>query len=235
MPPLPHCLLTLPAKFPLFHKLSYPKRSEHLSTLHSRHVSTGKQAFLIFLIQIAGIGLLGGIFGSSLGLLLQQIFPRLVQDFLPVELEWATHWAPVLLGISLGLLMAGLFGLLRTIDDRGLIRAVATSNNATCARAALDAIGLHDGFAAVMTGDAVEYGKPAPDIYLAAAEQLGVPPASCLALEDSPYGVQAAKGAGMACIAVPNEMTAELDLSAADWRLPSLTVVAEWLEKLMPV
>ncbi len=71
-----------------------------------------KQAFLIFLIQIAGIGLLGGMIGSSLGLVLQQIFPRLVQDFLPVELEWATHWGPVFLGISLGLLMAVLFGLL---------------------------------------------------------------------------------------------------------------------------
>lgn len=74
--------------------------------------ATRKQAFLIFLIQIAGIGLLGGILGSSLGLVLQQIFPRLVQDFLPVELEWATHWGPVFLGIGLGLLMAVLFGLL---------------------------------------------------------------------------------------------------------------------------
>jgi putative ABC transport system permease protein len=74
--------------------------------------ATRIQAFLIFLIQIAGIGLLGGILGSSLGLVLQQIFPRLVQDFLPVELEWATHWGPVFLGIGLGLLMAVLFGLL---------------------------------------------------------------------------------------------------------------------------
>ncbi|MFZ9030565.1 MAG: ABC transporter permease [Robiginitalea sp.] len=74
--------------------------------------ATRKQAFLIFLIQIGGIGLLGGILGSSLGLVLQQIFPRLVQDFLPVELEWATHWGPVFLGIGLGLLMAVLFGLL---------------------------------------------------------------------------------------------------------------------------
>ena len=74
--------------------------------------ATRKQAFLIFLIQIGGIGLLGGILGSSLGLVLQQIFPRLVQDFLPVDLEWATHWGPVFLGIGRGLLMAVLFGLL---------------------------------------------------------------------------------------------------------------------------
>lgn len=76
-----------------------------------------KQTFLIFLIQIAGIGLLGGIIGSSLGLVLQQIFPRLVRDFLPVELDWATHWGPVFLGISLGLLMAVLFGLLPLLSS----------------------------------------------------------------------------------------------------------------------
>ncbi|MEJ2583793.1 MAG: ABC transporter permease [Robiginitalea sp.] len=76
-----------------------------------------KQTFLIFLIQIAGIGLLGGIIGATLGLVLQQIFPRLVRDFLPVELEWATHWGPVFLGISLGLLMAVLFGLLPLLSS----------------------------------------------------------------------------------------------------------------------
>ena len=76
-----------------------------------------RQTFLIFLIQIAGIGLLGGITGSILGLLLQQVFPRLVGDFLPVELEWATHWGPVLLGVGLGLMMSVLFGLLPLLSS----------------------------------------------------------------------------------------------------------------------
>ncbi len=76
-----------------------------------------RQTFLIFLIQIAGIGLLGGILGALLGLVLQQIFPRFVQDFLPVELEWATHWGPVLLGVGLGLVMAVLFGLLPLLSS----------------------------------------------------------------------------------------------------------------------
>ncbi|WP_445386690.1 ABC transporter permease [Robiginitalea sp. IMCC44478] len=71
-----------------------------------------KQSFLIFLIQIIGIGLLGGILGTSIGLLLQQVFPLFIQDFLPVDLEWATHWTPVLLGLSLGVFMSVLFGLL---------------------------------------------------------------------------------------------------------------------------
>lgn len=74
--------------------------------------ASGRQAFQIFLIQIAGIGLLGGVLGAVLGLLLQQVFPGLVGDFLPVELAWKTHWGPVLLGVGLGLMMSVLFGLL---------------------------------------------------------------------------------------------------------------------------
>ena len=71
-----------------------------------------RQTFFIFLIQIAAIGLLGGILGTFLGLGLQQVFPLVVQEFLPVELAWATHWGPVLLGVFLGMVMAVLFGLL---------------------------------------------------------------------------------------------------------------------------
>ncbi len=76
-----------------------------------------RQTILIFLIQIAGIGLLGGILGAGLGLVLQQVFPQFVQDFLPVELAWATHWGPVLLGIGLGVVMAVLFGLLPLLSS----------------------------------------------------------------------------------------------------------------------
>jgi putative ABC transport system permease protein len=76
-----------------------------------------RQTILIFLIQIAGIGLLGGILGAGLGLILQQVFPQFVQDFLPVELAWQTHWGPVFLGIGLGVLMAVLFGLLPLLNS----------------------------------------------------------------------------------------------------------------------
>ena len=76
-----------------------------------------KQTLFIFLIQIAGIGLLGGILGAGLGLLLQQVFPQFVQDFLPVQLDWATHWGPVFLGVGLGVLMAVLFGLLPLLNS----------------------------------------------------------------------------------------------------------------------
>ncbi len=128
--------------------------------------------------------------------------------------------------------MPALFDLLDAVDARGLARAVATSSSQDWASFALQAIGADGGFAAVVTGDLVPHGKPAPDIYLAAAEALSLPPGACLALEDSPAGVQAAKRAGMRCVAVPNQATAGLDLSAADWILPSLAAVAEQLDAL---
>lgn len=59
-------------------------------------------------------------------------------------------------------------------------------------------------FAAVVTGDQVVHGKPSPDAYLLAAERLGVTPADCIAVEDSPTGVHSATAAGVPTIAVPH-------------------------------
>ena len=83
-----------------------------------------RQTMGIFLIQIAGIGLMGGVLGAGLGLVLQQVFPQFVQDFLPVELAWETHWGPVFLGIGIGVLMAVLFGLLPLLNS-GFISPLA--------------------------------------------------------------------------------------------------------------
>ena len=70
-----------------------------------------RDSFLIFLIQIGSIGLLGGILGTFFGLLAQQAFPLVVQDFLPLEITWNIYWGPVVLGLFLGFIMAVLFGL----------------------------------------------------------------------------------------------------------------------------
>jgi len=129
--------------------------------------------------------------------------------------------------------MPGLSDLLRAVDARGLPRAVATSSGRDYALIALRTVGVADGFAAIVTGDDVMHGKPAPDIYLAAAAELGRQAASCLALEDSPIGVSAAKAAGMRCVAVPNELTAELDLRMADRVFPSLMAVTDQLDNLL--
>jgi mannitol-1-/sugar-/sorbitol-6-/2-deoxyglucose-6-phosphatase len=72
------------------------------------------------------------------------------------------------------------------------------------------------------------HGKPAPDVYLAAARRLGLSPARCLALEDSPSGVVAAKDAGMTCVAVPDPLlTGDPRYDRADLVLPSLTELTE--------
>jgi HAD superfamily hydrolase (TIGR01509 family) len=72
------------------------------------------------------------------------------------------------------------------------------------------------------------HGKPAPDVYLAAARRLGLSPARCLALEDSPSGVLAAKDAGMTCVAVPDPLlTGDPRYRRADLVLPSLTKLTE--------
>ena len=128
--------------------------------------------------------------------------------------------------------MPGLYELLKAVDERNLTRAVATSSNRDYASVALETIGV-DGFSAVITADLVQEGKPAPDIYLAAAKALALPPSACLALEDSPNGVRAAQAAGMRCVAVPNAMTAAMDLSAADWHFHSLRAVAGHLDVLI--
>jgi len=71
-----------------------------------------KQSFLIFLIQIAGIGITGGIVGTGIGVGLQELFPYILKEFLPFDLTIRITAQPVLMGILLGLIMSVLFALL---------------------------------------------------------------------------------------------------------------------------
>ena len=87
---------------------------------------------------------------------------------------------------------------------RQLPVAIASSAHREVIEAAIEALGLHDVFGAVVSSDEVAHGKPAPDVYLLAAERLGVAPAGCLVVEDSLKGVQAGKAAGMFVVLVPN-------------------------------
>lgn len=82
--------------------------------------------------------------------------------------------------------------------------AVASSSPAELIGVALQVIGIAGHFRAVVSSDDVAHGKPSPDVYLLAAERLGVPPQRCAAVEDSTNGLRAAVAAGMATIAVPN-------------------------------
>lgn len=84
----------------------------------------------------------------------------------------------------------------RHYADR-LPMAVATGGNRTNCTAILDALGLLHYFKALVTADDVRHGKPAPDIFLRAAELIGIPPDQCAAFEDADMGLQAAHAAGM--------------------------------------
>jgi beta-phosphoglucomutase-like phosphatase (HAD superfamily) len=88
---------------------------------------------------------------------------------------------------------------------------------------------LHAAFDAVVTGDTVARGKPAPDIFLRAAALIGVKPQHCVVVEDAPHGIAAAKAAGMLAVAVPNDLTGGLDFSAADVVCSSLNDFVHWL------
>ncbi len=129
--------------------------------------------------------------------------------------------------------MPGLLELLDEIDRRGLPKAIASSGIRAYVEAVLRVNGLLDRFSVIITGDQVAHGKPAPDVFLAAARALHVEPAHCLVLEDAPTGVQAAKAAGMQCIAVPDRGVAQLDLSQADRTLASLNAVRVLLPQLI--
>lgn len=110
-----------------------------------------------------------------------------------------------------------------TARDLGLRLGVASSSTGDWVEKHLAAAGLRDRFDAVRTRDDVGVAKPDPAVYLRVLDDLGVAPHQALALEDSANGVAAAKAAGLTCIAVPNAMTAGLDLSPADLRIASLT------------
>lgn len=84
--------------------------------------------------------------------------------------------------------------------------AVATGGTRMVIEKTLQALQLSDLFDEVVTADEVAMGKPAPDIYLKAAELLGVAPEKCLALEDAPAGIMAAQRAGMQVVAVPSPL-----------------------------
>lgn len=71
-----------------------------------------KQSFLIFLIQIAGIGILGGIIGTAIGVGLQELFPMVLKEFLPFDLTISITLQPLIMGVLLGLVMSVLFALL---------------------------------------------------------------------------------------------------------------------------
>jgi len=132
--------------------------------------------------------------------------------------------------------LPGVVRLLEEATAMGLKVGLASSSTSDWVGGHLTRLGILDHFDCMRCRDQVANAKPEPDLYLAVLDCLGVPASEAFAIEDSPNGVLAAKRAGMRCVAVPNSITAGLDLGQADVLLGSLAEVtlAELLAMLDP-
>ena len=119
-------------------------------------------------------------------------------------------------------LIRGARELVEQLREAGVPIAVASSSHRMWVDAALKGAGLSDYFDQTTAGDEVSMGKPSPEIYLKAAEKLGVDPARCIAIEDAPAGVESASAAGMKVVLVRSELTHDLNLTS-DWQVNDLT------------
>jgi beta-phosphoglucomutase-like phosphatase (HAD superfamily) len=121
--------------------------------------------------------------------------------------------------------MPGVTAAIALFERCGLRLAIASSSPLRLIDAVCDRLGLTRIEVRCSAMDEAR-GKPAPDVYLAAARRLGVAAASCLALEDSPAGIASARSAGMRCVAVPDP------LLAADPRYREADLILESLTRL---
>jgi HAD superfamily hydrolase (TIGR01509 family) len=133
----------------------------------------------------------------------------------------------------------GIFELLEALQARRLLLGMASNSFREYVERVLTVMELRRFFTCVCTREDAPRGKPAPDLYLAAARCLGVSPGECIAVEDTPTGLQAALAAGMHTVAVPNERlylhksSAAQDFSEAEACFASLGELTAGLERLL--
>lgn len=114
---------------------------------------------------------------------------------------------------------------------RGLPTALATSSGRAGVEEALAKFDLRDAFDVVLTKDDVARRKPDPEIYLLAAQRLGVTPPALLVAEDSEFGVRAALAAGTYCVAVASPYTPAEAVAGAQARVESMGQLGRWFEE----
>ncbi len=119
--------------------------------------------------------------------------------------------------------MWGAAELIAALQEAGFGVAVGSSAPRENVEVAIDRLGVRDRLSAVVTGSDVQRGKPDPQIFLAAAERLGVPPPRCVVIEDAPIGVAAAAAAGMACVGLASTGRTREALSKAQLVVDSLS------------
>lgn len=125
----------------------------------------------------------------------------------------------------------GLLDLIQALKKEGYKLAVASGSHLQSIKQELDQYQLFGYFDTVLSSEGLP-SKPSPEVFLVTAKELGVSSDECLVLEDSQTGVEAAKAAGMDCIAIPNEFTQHQDFSQADQALKSLKEVIAVVQTL---
>lgn len=112
--------------------------------------------------------------------------------------------------------LRGVRELVAALKSRGIPVGLASASLRNWVDTTLAGIGLQDAFDTTVTASEVQHSKPAPDLYLLAAKNLGLDPALCIAVEDTPSGVRAAKAAGMYAVQSRVSSTALPPIEAAD-------------------
>ena len=132
------------------------------------------------------------------------------------------------------ILKPGVTELLTFLKEKGIRLSVASSTHLKGTKEHLSESGILEPFEVVVGGDMVTRGKPNPDIFLKAAELLGLAPEECIVVEDSPAGIRAAFSAGMKAVLVPDQaaITQEI-IDMSDAVLESLLDMPRYVEGLM--
>lgn len=125
-------------------------------------------------------------------------------------------------------LKAGALELLAALKEKGVVRAIATASPLDRTERYLKKIGIYEYFDKIISAYMVKEGKPSPDIYSYACRELGLRPEECLAVEDSPNGVESAYGAGCAVAMIPDQTEPdEMLLKKIYAKKPSLDKLVE--------
>lgn len=185
-------------------RFGYTLTAEHMALLRGRNREGGKQAFLAH-------------FGAAMP---YDALWQAVMDEFEHRMAVSVPFRPYLTE------------LLDFLKAEKIPMAVASSTHRALVENHLRVAGLCDYFKAIVCGDMVENGKPAPDIYLLAAKTLGVSPADCMVLEDSCNGMRAGAAAGCFSVMVPDldPVTDEMRTLAAAI-VPSLHEVIDLIKE----
>ena len=127
-----------------------------------------------------------------------------------------------------GQIKEGVLQTLTFLKERGIKIGLATNSPVVLINAALKRLGIRDFFQTIVSVEHVEHGKPAPDVYLKAASNLGSVPSECIVIEDSFTGATAGKNANMIVIAIPDKEQYNQDrFDIADFKLTSMVLLNE--------